>query len=175
MRASNKTKADCEETGKMKISEVIKERILIGLITLLSGAIGVLLTSIYKDAAAPFIQNVLPAINNKTLLLLCLLLFLIILILGTWIAFLVFGDKTKRTLRKYEFEKIAGFYMNRITGQKVCAHCLLSKGIESPLAVNVFQSSYVWQCVISTCESRWVMKPDEIKALNLPNLSGVLT
>jgi hypothetical protein len=151
----------------MKISEAIKERILIGLITLLSGAIGVLLTSIYKDAAAPFLQNVMPAINNKTLLLLCLLLLLIILILGTWIAFLVFGDKTKRIMRKYEFVKTRGFYVHRQTGGKICANCLISNGIESPLTPSVVAGNrFYWECAILACGRKYEMKSQEVKESN---------
>src|SRR5208282_1199615 len=108
----------------MKISETIKERLLRGLIAAILGSIGWLATSIAKDAVEPFLKSVLPAINNKTLLLLCLMLFLVILILGTWVAFLLWGDKSERERKHYRFDQTTGTYVHKTEPQqRACASC----------------------------------------------------
>jgi hypothetical protein len=119
----------------VSLKESIRERLPLVLLTGISGAIGVLLASIYRDAIAPFLQNVLPAINNKTLLSLCLLLFLVCVVLAAWVCILVFGDEKSRLIKQHEKSE-RGFWVDKKTGVRVCGTCLLMRGIQSPISLG---------------------------------------
>jgi hypothetical protein len=154
----------------VKLKESIKERLPLALLTGLLGLIGGLLTSIYRDALDPFLKSVLPAINNHTLMLLCLLLFLVCVLLGTWVCLLVFGDEKSRLIKKYERTE-RGFWLNKKSGEKVCGVCLLTRGIESPLRIrsvppplNSFKlPQMAWQCADKYCMEHYTALPEEIK------------
>jgi hypothetical protein len=152
---------------KMKLPEKVREWWPLALISGILGGIGTLLTSIYQDAVGPFLAHVLPAVNNKTLLLLCLLLFLVCMLMIAWVAFIAFGDKA-RMMRNYEHLETRGFWVHRKTGKRVCGNCLI-KGIESPLtvlSVSGYRSGSVilWVCGNKDCDKRYPFEQGDIKA-----------
>jgi hypothetical protein len=134
----------------MKFTETIKERLLSGLGGMILGVGGMLGASLLKDAYPPFEQNVLPAISKGTLLLLSLLLLMTNLVCGAWLVALLWGDREKRILDKYEFLPDRGFFKNKKTGAFFCGSCL-AKGIESPLVKLQAGPSLHWECVNKDC------------------------
>jgi hypothetical protein len=118
----------------LSLKASLKERLPLALLTGLLGLIGGLLTSIYRDAIDPFLKNVLPAIDNHTLMLLCLLLSLVCVLLGTWVCILVFGDEKSRLIKQHE-KTDRGFWIDKKTGERVCGACLLMRGIQSPISL----------------------------------------
>jgi hypothetical protein len=143
--------------AQMKISEKISERLLLGLITGLSGAIGVLVTSIAKDAIEPFLQNVLPVISNKTLLLLSLLLLLVVFLLVAYILFLRFEENVP-IQEKYVFDSVTGIStLKKKPHTKICSRCLLT-GVVVPLLQG--ETKDKWYCINSACQQDYYSKKD---------------
>ena len=154
----------------LSLKKTIREQLPLALLTTLGGLIAGLLASIYREALDPFLQNILPAINNKTLLLLCLLLFLLSAILATWVCVLVFGDEKNRLIRKNKRSE-RGFWINKKSGDKICSVCLLTRGIESPLRIKQitpapgsFKAPQMkWQCANKDCAEHYSALPEEIE------------
>jgi hypothetical protein len=117
----------------MKLPRKVQEWWPLALITGILSAIGALLTAIYKDSVGPFVQHVLPAINNQTLLLLCLLQFLVCVLLVAWMIFLLRGDDgAKKWKNQYEFLPSRGFYKHKDSEGIICGKCFVSS-IQAPL------------------------------------------
>ncbi|MGB7749353.1 MAG: hypothetical protein WBN75_18930 [Verrucomicrobiia bacterium] len=156
---------------RLKLKESIKERLPLALLTATLGLIAGLLASIYHDALDPFLQSVLPAINNKTLLLLCLLLFLVCVILAAWVCILVFGDEKNALRNQYRFNKERGFWIHKKTGEKVCAVCLVTHGKEYPLRLRVMAPTdqpfkipqKMWLCSNDQCMEFYAATNEEIE------------
>jgi len=140
----------------MKLPEKLREWLPFALITGTIAAIGTLLTSIYKDAACPFLAHVLPAIKNQTLLLLCLLLFLACGLLAAWVCFLIFGEKP--IMDKYVVMPDRAFAKHKKTGQIVCASCLVVGTISPLVKGHDLQQRKVWACMNKTCGTMYPRK-----------------
>ena len=125
----------------MKLPEEIKKWWPVALISALLGGIGILSTSIWQDAAGPFLERVVPAIKNQTLLLLCLLLCLVIVLLVAWICFLLRADKTDREKEGYHFDQIAGVYLHEDEKKaSACPRCW-------PEVAQLRIESNGWRCL----------------------------
>jgi len=154
----------------MSLKETTKETLTKALLAGLLGAAGYILQSLAKEAAEPFAKHVLPAISSTTLLWLCLLLLLTNLVTGTWLLFLIFGDKAKGVRRRYDFLKERGFWKHRNTGEFVCGNCLLV-GIESPLAAMTYSDSHgdhvktVWECGRKDCKTDYPLAKEDVDAI----------
>ena len=136
--------------AQVKTPELSKDKLLLGLLSLLIGAIGYLATSLCRDSALPFFQHVLPTVNSKTLLLLCLLQFLVCVLLVAYIAILAL-DKKKPVRDFYNFNTRTGISTHKKTGEMVCARCLLT-GVEVPL---ISLGGTQWGCINLACGARF--------------------
>jgi hypothetical protein len=145
----------------MKLPEKVREWWPLALITAILSGIASLLTSIYKDAAGPFLEHVLPTIKNQTLLLLCLMLVLACMLLAAWLLFFLVGDEKERLRRHYRMLPDPGYAVHYKTGQRVCSGCLI-KGTVAPLVKGWEDGVRVWMCVNDPCKMEFPMKtPDE--------------
>ena len=143
----------------MAISESTKEKLWLALQTAIVAGLGVVGTSIWKEASKPFADYVVPAIGSTTLLWLSLLLFLLCALLGSWCLYLVFGDKSARTRRRYSHLQDRGFWVHRHTGAKFCGNCLIA-GVESPLSRLAFTHNngavtQAWTCGVKGCAAEY--------------------
>jgi hypothetical protein len=155
----------------LNLKETIKEKWLPALLLFLIGSAGTILTAIYRESIDPFLTSVLPKMDNKTLLSLCLLLFLICGVLATLLCLQALKDDKKKLIAEYDATP-RGYYQNRKTGQKVCAACLLSRGVVSPVRIRYTKapagsmeaSHDKWQCANKECEESYHATAEEIKA-----------
>ena len=151
----------------MQITESTIEKTRSRLLMALIGGLGVVCTSILKQASKPFADHVVPAIGSANMLWLSLLLLLTTLVCGTWLLFLIFGDKVERTRRKYLHLQTRGFWIHRKTSQRVCGNCLII-GIESPLACFAFHSSSgalhrnAWVCGKKECNNEYFYEQGDL-------------
>ena len=119
----------------MKFSESIKERILTALLSAIATSVIWILSSIYRETAGPFLENVLPAINNKTLLLLCFLLFLVCVSLSIALACEILGNSKNRLKKQYPSDIATGLRYSLKDGTWICPKCFEGETI-TPLLVQ---------------------------------------
>ena|SRR5258708_39803605 len=149
----------------MKLSDTTKERLTVALISSLSGLLSVAFSGVIKEAVLPFVQDVVPLLDNKSLLWLCFLSLLVNLLLGAFAGGLLWVFHFNNPKRNYEFLPQRGFYRHKKTGQFFCPNCLL-KNIESPLGKAGTQIATtltpVWNCRNLDCKSIFPRKlPEE--------------
>jgi hypothetical protein len=106
----------------------IKEKILLGLLTTMLGALGYVLQHLAQQGVSPFLASVLPALDKESLLSLALLLLLTNLILSALVFFLIF----KESKRNYIYDPKIGWYTHKKTNDVACSSCM-TKGIISPV------------------------------------------
>jgi hypothetical protein len=115
-----------EEKGLL--SERLRAHLPFALAGLVVAILGTALREAAKEVAPPFIASVLPALKKETLSWICVGFFSSSVMLGIWILFLLFENKTKNVQKKYKFVSSTGYYIRRKTGERFCGNCLSSKG-----------------------------------------------
>jgi hypothetical protein len=125
-----------------KLKELLQEKALELLLLGLAGALGSLLTIVWKEISAPLIQKVLPSISTIAWASVTSILFLMLSM--TWVYILL----TRKKSRKYRHDKHLGIHFHKKTGDPFCSSCM-ALNIESPM----MESERGWKCHRKDCDS----------------------
>jgi hypothetical protein len=134
-----------------KLKELLQEKGLELILLGLAGALGALLTVVWKEISVPLIQKFLPSISTTAWASIASILFLMLSM--TWIYILLSRKKT----RNYRFDKRLGIWFHKKTKEPYCPSCLMSN-LESPLKV----SEDGWRCRKKDC-LQFYSNPDHKK------------
>lgn len=108
----------------MKPSEHLQKHLITALVGLLTGVLGYTLRALGGDVLPPFLEHVLPSISKITLLWLSLTLFLMNIVVGTWLLVLLLGDKNARLKKKYRPDKPTNTYVHESAHEpRACLVC----------------------------------------------------
>ncbi len=143
-----------------KTIEVIREKSIEILLAAIAGVLGYLVTIVWTELSAPFVEKVLPTLSNRSLLAIILIQFALLIVAAFWLS-LLYRKFSKAVIPrnldvalKYEFDKRLGIYRHKESGLYYCTSCLKSN-IESPLK----EEEHGWTCEIKSC-SKFYRNPD---------------
>ena len=117
------------------------------LIGVVGGVVGYLLQILTTALAIPFIQKILPAMAQESLLTISVILFLLLLI--SLVALYIFWKKSKTYIDMFEYSRdpLTGVSQHKATGEYFCTSCLIDR-IVSPAR----EDDTSWYCMRKGCE-----------------------
>jgi uncharacterized protein YacL len=120
------------------------------LIGVVGGVVGYLLQILYTALVIPFVQKILPAMAQETLLAIGIILFLLLVI--SMIALYIFWKKSKTFIDVFEYSRDpgTGVSQHKATGEYFCTSCLINR-IVSP----VREDETSWYCMRKGCEQKY--------------------
>jgi hypothetical protein len=144
----------------LKLPQWLKEHLLKHLVTVFLGLFAFVAAKVWNDISVPFLANVFPAISNKTWLLICSILVLLVILL-VFVLIVAFRSPREPTAREREkeiearFDKFVpelGLWTHKTEPGYFCAKCKAAH-CESPMK----EGEERWYCPV--CEKS-VLKPE---------------
>jgi len=135
----------------MKLPQWLKEHLLKHLVTVFVGLFAFVAAKIWNDVSVPFLAHVFPAISNKTWLLICSILSLLVILL-VFVLIVVFRSHREPTIAEREkqiedrfdkFDSRLGIWTHKILPGFFCTKCKASH-LESPLR----ERPDGWSCAV---------------------------
>lgn len=114
------------------------------------GVVGHLLSIVYTTVAIPFVQKILPAMSQESLL--AINITLIVLLVVAIIAVYVYWKKSRTYIDLFDYSRdpLVGVSRHKATGEYFCTSCLIHR-IVSP----VRQDETGWYCLRKGCEQKY--------------------
>jgi ribosomal protein L37AE/L43A len=135
----------------MKLPQWLKEHLLKHLVTVFLALFAFVSAKVWNDISVPFLEHVLPAVSNKTWLLISSILVLLVILLGAALIIvlrshreLTISEKEKEIENRFDrFDKRLGIWTHKTESGYFCTKCKASH-FESALR----ERPHGWKCVV---------------------------